>query len=122
MRSPRFVTGTLVALLAATPAWAVPTVDGVRDVEYGVAKAVQTVQTGFGDNDNELDAAYASCTAGRLYLMVTGNLEANFNKLEIFIDSNAFNPRDLKSSRRMGASTMLLQIESPRPIPFDLVE
>jgi len=106
MRSPRFVTGTLVALLAATPAWAVPTVDGVRDVEYGVAKAVQTVQTGFGDNDNELDAAYASCTAGRLYLMVTGNLEANFNKLEIFIDSKAGGQSIFDSSGNDNAQRM----------------
>ena len=71
--------------LAALPAWAVPTVDGTRDAEYGSALAVQTVQTQFGDanpnNGSELDAAYAVCDAARLYLLLTGNIEANFNRV-----------------------------------------
>lgn len=54
---------------------------------YGAARAVQTVETQFGDNGSELNAAYARVSGGRLYLMLTGNLEANFNKLNIFIDS-----------------------------------
>jgi hypothetical protein len=54
---------------------------------YGAALAVQTVQTGFGDNQSELNAAYARITGGRLYLALTGNLETNFNRLNIFIDS-----------------------------------
>ena len=64
-----------------------PVVDGTRDAEYGSALAVQTVNTGFGDNLSEMDAAYATVRGDRLYLMLTGNIEANFNKLEIFIDS-----------------------------------
>jgi hypothetical protein len=78
----------LVGLLAA-PAWAVPTVDGSRDAEYGSALALQTVETGFGDNASELDGGYGLISGGRLYLMLTGNIESNFNKLEIFIDSKA---------------------------------
>lgn len=64
-------------------------IDGSRDAEYGEALAIQQVQTGFGDPGSELDAAYAFIAEGRLLLMLTGNLEANFNKLEIFIDSVA---------------------------------
>jgi hypothetical protein len=70
-----------------------PILDGVRDPSYGSANAVQLVQTGFGDaNPNggsELDAAYARVEGGTLYLLLTGNLESNFNKLNIFFDSQA---------------------------------
>lgn len=69
-------------------------VDGTRDASYGSPISVQTVQTEFGDalppgslGGSELDAAYAKIEGGRLYLLLTGNHEPNFNKLEIFIDS-----------------------------------
>lgn len=62
-------------------------VNGNKDALYGDAVAVQTVQTGFGDNQNELNAAYARVQNGKLYLLLTGNLQDNFNKLEILIDS-----------------------------------
>ncbi|MCU0797471.1 MAG: thrombospondin type 3 repeat-containing protein [Akkermansiaceae bacterium] len=63
-------------------------VNGNKDALYGAAASVQTVQTGFGDNQNELNAAYARVQDGKLYLLLTGNLQDNFNKLEIFIDAN----------------------------------
>lgn len=65
------------------------TIDGSLDGSYGAARAVQTVETQFGDNFSELDAAYATVSGGVLKVMLTGNLEANFNKLNIFIDSKA---------------------------------
>lgn len=62
--------------------------DGVRDTAlYGAPLAVQTVETQFGDNASEWNAAYSIVSAGKLYLLFTGNLEANFNKLSVFIDS-----------------------------------
>lgn len=71
-------------------------VDGTLDGVYGAPIAVQTVETQFGDasppgnlGGSELDAAYARVSGGRLYLMLTGNHEPNFNKLDIFIDSVA---------------------------------
>lgn len=81
------------ATLAASSHAAV--VDGSRDVAYGPALAVQAVPTGFGDsisgtnsaNGSELDAAYAQVSGGRLYLFFAGNLESNFNKLDVFIAS-----------------------------------
>jgi hypothetical protein len=82
-----------LGLSVASPALAVPTLDGTRDAEYGSPAAVQTVQTQFGDGNpnggSELDAAYGVVQGGNLYLMLTGNLENNFNKLNIFIDSKA---------------------------------
>ncbi|MBX3426078.1 MAG: PEP-CTERM sorting domain-containing protein [Pirellulales bacterium] len=79
--------GLVILSLVATPALAAPTLDGTRDAAYGSALAVQTVETGFGDNFSELNAAYGVVEGGTLYLILTGNMEGNFNKLNIFIDS-----------------------------------
>jgi hypothetical protein len=96
--------------LLAMPAWAAPTVDGVKDAQYGSALAVQTVETGFGnanpDGGSELDAGYGLVDSGSLYLMLTGNIEANFNKLEIFIDSKAGGQSVFDSSGNDGAGAM----------------
>jgi hypothetical protein len=96
----------------AFPAAAIPTVDGTRDAEYGIL-AVQTVDTGFGDvtaqnpNGSEWDAGSAKCCDdGKLYIMMTGNLEANFNKLEIFIDSKAGGQSVFTSAGNDGAAAM----------------
>ncbi|MDG1898487.1 MAG: hypothetical protein P8I74_01340, partial [Phycisphaerales bacterium] len=57
--------------------------------------AVQNTSTSFGDNDNpdpglaigsELNFGLASISNGNLYIFLGGNLETNFNKLEIFVD------------------------------------
>lgn len=70
--------------------------DGLRDAAYGSPVAVQHNPTGYGDNTNpdplaangsELDAAHAVIRDGKLHILFTGNLETNFNKLSIFIDS-----------------------------------
>lgn len=73
-------------------------VDGTAEAAYGPALAVQSVQTNFGNsnlgqplnaNGSELDAAYGRIANGNLYIVLAGNLESNFNKLDIFIDSGA---------------------------------
>jgi hypothetical protein len=88
-RVPSLIAPVAVLALAAA-AHAVPIVDGTRAGDpYGSPLAVQTVQTGFGDNESEMNAAYAYIAGGRLHLMLTGNIQNNFNKLEIFIDSVA---------------------------------
>ena len=89
--------GLLVALVA--PAQASINVDGTVDASYGAPLAVQTVETQFGNASDptglgaggggELDAAYAKVWNGRLYVTLTGNIEPNFNKVNIFIDSVA---------------------------------
>ncbi len=70
-------------------------VDGMRDAAYAQV-AVQTNQTQFGDanmdNDfqgSELDAMYVAFEGSRMFIMLTGNLEGNFNKLEVFFDTVA---------------------------------
>jgi hypothetical protein len=96
----------LLSQFVTLPAVAIPTVDGARDASYGAALAVQTLETGFGDNFSEWDAAYASIESGKLYLMLTGNLEANYVKLEIFIDSKAGGQSTFKSAGNDNADRM----------------
>ena len=81
------------------------TVDGTLDPAYGPALAVQAAATGFGDANppgslggSELDAGYATVQGGRLYIMLTGNHEPNFNKLDVFIDSKAGGENTLSST------------------------
>jgi hypothetical protein len=99
-----FATG---ALIAAVPAAAAPVVNGNNVGDgYGAALAVQTVQTQFGDNESEWNAAYGTIEGGMLYLMFTGNLQDNFNKLEIFIDSAAGGQSVFDSADNDGANNM----------------
>jgi hypothetical protein len=81
-------------ILAAAPALAF-TVDGTLDGAYGPALHTQTTQTDFGNatdgqpgftNGSELDVAHGTIDGNVLRLFLGGNLESNFNKLEIFID------------------------------------
>jgi len=96
-----------LALHVLSPAAAAsPVVDGTRDGSYGAALAVQTVETQFGDNFSELDAGYGAIDGGKLYLMLTGNIEANFNTLELFIDSKAGGQSSFTSSGNDGANAM----------------
>ncbi len=76
-------------------------IDGVLDEDlYGNPKFAQVVHTGFGNssdgansyaNGSELNSGFVrvDSTSGHLYVFLSGNLESNFNKLDIFIDSVA---------------------------------
>lgn len=66
---------------------------------YGAPRAVQSINTGFGDSTfadgnssggSELDAAYGVVAGGNLNLFISGNVEGNFspNDINVFIDSN----------------------------------
>ncbi|WP_197525633.1 PEP-CTERM sorting domain-containing protein [Pseudobythopirellula maris] len=64
---------------------------------YGAPLSVQNTATQYGDATNgdaryavggsEIDYVAANVDSGRLNVLVAGNLESNFNKLNIFIDS-----------------------------------
>jgi len=80
-------------------------VDGTADAAYGPALAVQNTQTGFGKNTlgdvaiangSELDQAFATIQGGTLYLTLAGNLETNFNKLDIFFDTGITGQNELR--------------------------
>lgn len=67
------------------------------EAAYGAARSVQNTNTGYGNSTNgdpraaksgsEIDQVFAAVRGDRLYVLVTGNLEDNFNKLNVFIDS-----------------------------------
>jgi hypothetical protein len=88
---------SLLAILAYAPhARSQVTVDGVVDPAYGSAIATQTVNSGFGNSTSgdgtssggsELDAAYGIVQSGTFYLMLTGNVENNGNRINIFLDA-----------------------------------
>ena len=90
---------TAAVMICGASAMAQIAVNGTCDAAYGNPKAAQSVHTGFGNatdgvnsfaNGSELDAGYAKIDAvnGYLYLFLAGNLQSNFNKLEVFIDSD----------------------------------
>jgi hypothetical protein len=89
---------TAMVVVAVQPANAQITIDGTYDAFYGSAIAVQTVETGFGDNQSEWNAVYARLTGNRLNVLITGNIEANFNKLSIFFDTNSAGENVLSAS------------------------
>lgn len=100
--------GAIVAL-AACPAFAQPTINGTTAGDeslYGAALSTQNTRTQFGDGSgnpdpiitgsnlaenggSEIDQVFATVSGDRLYVLVAGNLEGNFNKLNLFIDSAA---------------------------------
>ncbi|MBY0457325.1 MAG: hypothetical protein K2V38_08315, partial [Gemmataceae bacterium] len=97
----QFVTITPSVLASA------PVIDGLRDAGYGGTIAspdprLQTCYTGYGKSNHnqivrggpgtqdgsELDNIYVGINGGFLYIHFGGNLEANGNRLNIFIDSD----------------------------------
>jgi hypothetical protein len=81
-------------------ACAQPVVDGRLTGDaafYGPARSVQNTNTQYGNATNgdprqaiggsEIDAVYAVVSGARLYVLIAGNLESNYNKLSVFIDS-----------------------------------
>ena len=96
-KATMLLSATVAMALSAGAALAI-TVDGTAEAGYGAAASVQTTQTQFGDsnlgtvdnaNGSEIDGLFARVESGVLYLTFAGNVESNFNKLEIFIDSGA---------------------------------
>lgn len=80
--------GLAVGLACVSASGAIDGIVTAGDL-YGPALAVQTTETQFGDNQSELNAAYGRISGGRLHLAFTGNIENNFNKIEVFLDSRA---------------------------------
>jgi hypothetical protein len=94
------LTVALMLSLFAQPCAGQIAVDGTLvgdEADYGSARSVQNTNTGYGNAMNgdsryanggsEIDQVFARILENRLYVLVTGNLESNFNKLSVFIDS-----------------------------------
>lgn len=91
----------LATLFVAAPVIG-QTIDGsiVGDESfYGAALSTQNTNTQFGNaslgdiaqvnSGSEINQVFGTVSGGMLYVMITGNLESNFNKLELFIDTGA---------------------------------
>ena len=96
MKQATILAATLAAAALAASSASAITIDGLLDGGYGVARSIQTTQTNFGDNNlgsfgfangSEQDAAFVTYDGNTMYLFLSGNLESNFNKLEIFFDT-----------------------------------
>ncbi len=105
MKATMWTTAVVLATSSFAVAGAPPVLDGQLDAAYGPALTLQDTPTGFGNanlgqidfaNGSELDGGYGIITNGNLYLMLTGNLESNFNKLDIFIDSGTGGQNQLR--------------------------
>jgi hypothetical protein len=99
MRNLRGAAFALALASFASSVMAAPTMDGYADMDYGAALSVQNTETGFGNATSgdlinggpgsEIDQVFATVADGRLFVHVAGNLEPVFQKLMIFIDSEA---------------------------------
>lgn len=103
----------LVVAGLAGSAMAGITVDGAGfDAKYGSALWSQNVGTQFGNNSDpdvfnaggsEIDAVYGTISGGILYVGIAGNLESNFNKINIAIDFMAGGQNTLSGLGNLGA-------------------
>lgn len=109
------VTIGLLCLTTAALAQA-PIIDGTADAVYGSPVIVQDTQTQFGDavqgtvdyaSGSELDNCYAYISDCTLYVVLAGNLESNFNKLEIFFDTKTGGDNRLLSGYPMSGLTRM---------------
>jgi hypothetical protein len=100
------IAGTQTITLTPATITTAPTIDGTRDAAYGTTPAaVQTTFTQFGNpthgqligpftnqpgvsNGSEINNLFVVQDANFIYLMAGGNLENNFNKFQIFIDTD----------------------------------
>lgn len=100
----KWMSGLLLVGLLAAPVSAQVTLDGsIAGDGYSVA-SVQKVDTDFGDNQSELNAAYARVDGSTLYLTLTGQVQNNFNKLNVFIDSIAGGQNTIAPGTNQGGS------------------
>ncbi len=95
-----------IVCLMAAPVSAVVVDGSTAGDGYGAALAVQTNETSFGDNFSELNAGYGTIAGGTLNLFITGQVENNFNKLEIWIDAAAGGQSIFASAGNDGAGAM----------------
>lgn len=91
---------TFIAIFLST--CSAQTMDGTAvgdEAVYGSPLSIQNTDSGFGDSvsglpfeaigGSEIDQVFGAVVDKRLHMLITGNLESNFNKLEIFFDTKS---------------------------------
>ncbi|MEM1329595.1 MAG: PEP-CTERM sorting domain-containing protein [Planctomycetota bacterium] len=79
---------TAAAVVAVAGTAMGQTIDGMINESSYQLLFENTLGTGFGNNESEINGVYGYIAGGNLYLGVTGNV-SNFNKLELFFDTRA---------------------------------
>ncbi len=102
------------SILLNSVAFAQPPINGTAEPEfYGPPLVIQNIQTGFGDstfgqigfgNGSELDGSYGYVSGGALYLVLAGNLQSDFTKLNLFFDTKAGGQNRLRSDNLFDAN------------------
>jgi hypothetical protein len=101
----KIVLSAMAMSLIAGAAMATPVIDGVLDAGQYTQLGVQNTQTGFGTanigdpqyaNGSALANMYYRIEGGNLYLFIGGNVESNFNKLELFFANGSAGQNTLR--------------------------
>jgi len=99
MKTTRYLLSAFAVTMLAGVVHAQPVMNGTADPAfYGAPLSIQNTKTNFGDNTSpdlvatadggsEINQVFGVIANGRLYVTITGNLEPNFNKMEVYIDS-----------------------------------
>src|SRR5215207_2793793 len=114
MSSKRYFSAAVLSLAIAPLVRADITLDGVLDLDYGAALALQTNNTGFGNSTSgdgsssggsELDAAYAQVQSGKLHIFLAGNLQhgGTYNHINLFIADGRAGQNTINASGVLGA-------------------
>jgi hypothetical protein len=100
------------AAVLAVSGSALASIDGKDfDLDYGASIWAQNIGTQFGNNNDasvefangsEINALYARIQGGKLFLGVAGNVETNFNKLNIALDIKAGGQNTLSGLPNLG--------------------
>ncbi len=101
-------------------------VDGALDDNYGAAHFIQTNYSGFGDNGDatdqggggsEIDGLYVAIDGSDLCIFVAGNIEANGNALDLYIDTD--NGASGATELGSGSGTGAFIIDAQSGLVFD---
>jgi hypothetical protein len=100
------------AAVLAVSGSALASIDGKDfDLDYGASIWAQNIGTQFGNNNDasvefangsEINALYARIQGGKLLLGVAGNVETNFNKLNLALDIKAGGQNTLSGLPNLG--------------------
>src|SRR4051794_23346393 len=100
------------AVIFESTALAAVSINGSYDADYGAPLGTQTNNTGFGDSTSgdgtsgggsELDGIYSVVSGGNLNILITGNLETNFNHLNLFIADGRPGQNTINANGALGA-------------------
>ena len=96
MQAKTVVGVATAAILGGFASAGTPVTDGGLDAAYGPLASIQNNSTGFGNNENdhvgyaggsEIDGGAMVIANGSLFIHLGGNIESNYNKIEVFIDA-----------------------------------